>query len=593
MASGPEAEAIALFQAGRFAEAQAAFVAILEKNPRQANALQALGVMALQSQRLEEAVALLQRADKAQPGSFPILYNLGTALRRSGRLVDALPAFRRAVSVNARSAEAHLGLGNTLREMGERARARDSFAAALRIDSTLAAARYNLALVEIDDGNDGAAESQLRQVVEREPLHAEAWNLLGLIAQRREAIDEAIAAYERAVEADAGFAPALVNHGNALKDRGDLDGACVLYERAIAADPRETGALVNRASVQLERGRLDAARADATRALAIRPLLADAQYALGLVQLREHDFENGWDGYERRFETAPPAATLPAPRRPRLASSDLGKARRIAVRMEQGLGDQVLYSTLLPELEERQVTGVVELDPRLAAAYRRSFPRCEFPDAQSAAAAIATCDHELPIGSLPSLFRRTLASFDAQPSALLAPDPARAAHARRILGGGRLVGISWRSFQGFGRRHIASRKSIPLECFGALARANVRLVDLQYGDVAEERRAFDERYPGLRADLPLDLRDDIEGVLGALEACALVITASNVTAHFAGALGKRTWLVYLGANPPFHYWAPREDGRCLWYPSVEIVTDRRWTRWEAAFEVIAERLRRE
>jgi len=92
-------------------------------------------------------------------------------------------------------------------------------------------------------------------------------------------------------------------------------------------------------------------------------------------------------------------------------------------------------------------------------------------------------------------------------------------------------------------------------------------------------------------DVPgLDRREDIDGILAAIEACDLVVTSSNVTAHFAGALGKPTWLVYLGANAPFHYWEPRTDKRSLWYPSVELVTDTRWSDWKDAFEAIAKRM---
>ena len=174
---------------------------------------------------------------------------------------------------------------------------------------------------------------------------------------------------------------------------------------------------------------------------------------------------------------------------------------------------------------------------------------------------------------------------------LLVPDAQRSSATREALGEGRRIAISWRSFQKAGRRHIAERKSIPLECFAALAAPGLRLVDVQYGDVVAERRAFDERHPRLRMQVPdLDLRDDIDGVFAAIAACDLVVTASNVTAHFGGALGKRTWLVCLEANPPFHYWAARSDGRSLWYPSVEVVTDPAWKRWEEAFEALAARL---
>ncbi len=88
----------------------------------------------------------------------------------------------------------------------------------------------------------------------------------------------------------------------------------------------------------------------------------------------------------------------------------------------------------------------------------------------------------------------------------------------------------------------------------------------------------------------LDLFDDLDGVLAAIEACDLVVTTSNVTAHLAGALGKPTWLVYLAANPPFHYWVPLADGQSLWYPSVRVVTGRSLDTWEKAMARIDELL---
>jgi hypothetical protein len=234
----------------------------------------------------------------------------------------------------------------------------------------------------------------------------------------------------------------------------------------------------------------------------------------------------------------------------------------------------------------------VEIDPRLAIVYRRSLSQFGYP-APDDVAALEACDAEIPIGSLAALFRPSTESFGGQPEALLHADPQRVSETAPLLPGGRKVGISWRSFQKAARSHIAERKSIPLGLFARLAQDNLTLVDLQYGDVDAERAAFDSAHPGLRFQIPgLDLRDDIEGILAAIACCDLVITASNVTAHFAGALGKRTWLVYRGANPPFHYWAPHQR-RSLWYPSVEVVTDLAWTDWETAFSAVAERLARE
>src|SRR5204863_477504 len=79
-----------------------------------------------------------------------------------------------------------------------------------------------------------------------------------------------------------------------------------------------------------------------------------------------------------------------------------------------------------------------------------------------------------------------------RPERLLAADAARAHAMRAQLAprGECLVGISWRSFQPRTRRLLERKKSAPLESFLAASRmANVKLVDLQYGDTASERAA--------------------------------------------------------------------------------------------------------
>ena len=81
----------------------------------------------------------------------------------------------------------------------------------------------------------------------------------------------------------------------------------------------------------------------------------------------------------------------------------------------------------------------------------------------------------------------------------------------------------------------------------------------------------------------LDLFHDLDGVLAPIAACDVVVTASNVTAHLAGASGKRTLPVYLVACPPFH-WATDASGRSLWYPSMRIVTGARINSWEGALQ---------
>jgi len=122
----------------------------------------------------------------------------------------------------------------------------------------------------------------------------------------------------------------------------------------------------------------------------------------------------------------------------------------------------------------------------------------------------------------------------------------------------------------------------------------VQLVDVQYGDTGAERAAF-EKSTGCTVQRLADVDhfNDLESVFATIAACDLVITTSNVTAHFAGAMGKAAWLLFPGGHAPFHYWVPGPDGRSLWYPSVEIVSAPQLGDWGSLAEYAAERLRKE
>lgn len=147
-----------------------------------------------------------------------------------------------------------------------------------------------------------------------------------------------------------------------------------------------------------------------------------------------------------------------------------------------------------------------------------------------------------------------------------------------------LVGISWKS----ANRELGLLKSLALRDWsGILSVPGARFVDLQYGDTAAERGEA-ERQSGARIEhLPdLDLYRDLEGLAALCAACDLVITASNVTAHVAGALGRPVWLLAPRANGRHWYWfAGRADSP--WYPSMRIYTQDAAGNWSGVLDAVA------
>jgi len=467
------------------------------------------------------------------------------------------------------------------------------------------AAHFNLGNLHRLAGRLEEAAASYRRTLEITPRDPDALNNLGLVYERQRRPDEATACFRQALALNPDHIQALSNLGNVLRELGLLEEAAASCERALALRPDFLDALVNLGNVRATQSRPNDAQALYERALELDPACADAQYYIAVLRLFRLEFEHAWPGYERRmdvrdfrklnFRKGPESVAL-YDRLPRWRGPGEGGVGEVAIWAEQGIGDQVLYSTLIPELVQAETRYVYEVDARLLRAYERAFPQRHFvPREDPPREELQQASRVLAAGSLPQWFRRSRADFARQPAKLLGALPGHIAHYRErlaVLGPGLKVALSWRSTQ---KDWFVLKKSAPLGDFAPLLKlAGVQFVDVQYGDTAAERGAV-EQASGMRMLRfeAVDHTNDLEELFAILEACDLLITTSNATAHFAGALGKRTWLLYLADRAPFHYWARGGSNRSLWYPSVEIVTAPELTDWRSLTGYAAGKLKQE
>jgi tetratricopeptide (TPR) repeat protein len=579
--------------AGDAAGAERAYRRAASLQPGHAETHYNLGVFLQEQGRAEESAAAYRQALALRPAFAPAHNNLANLLKAQGRIDEALAHYREAIRHDPQLGDAYSNYGSALRELGRHEEAIPLLERALVLRPQSAPALNNLGIAYFGRNRFAEAEQCHRRALELEPGFHEARNNLGNAVAALGRDEEAIACYRAVIEQVPGYADAHSNLGLQLQERGEIQAAIACYERTLALAPAHADAINNLGYLLQEEGRQDEAMALYRRAMEADPRNIRPAYNLGLAHLCRFEFAEGWRLCELRYHTTPPVAVMRAFPFPEFQAADFGRGRRIAIWREQGVGDQVLYSTLLPELAARGERFVVEIDRRLIPALARAHPDWDVVAPEHSEARFAECDRHLAVASLPRLLRTAREDFERQPRRLLAPDAARSAEYRERLAGdgARVVGISWRSFQPKARGYLQRKKSASLAAFGALsARPGLRLLDLQYGDTAEERAAFAAAGGRLARLDDLDLFNDLDGVLAAIEACDVVVTTSNVTAHLAGALGRETLLVYLRANPPFHYWVPDEEGRSLWYPSVRIVTGAALDSWEAALARVDELL---
>ena len=623
---------LAALREGRMADAEAALRRSLGADPDSVDALQALGTALIAQGRPGEAIGCLDRARRLR-ASPAVLHNRALALFQLRRYAEAradlegalaqapaqhaswnllgsvraalgdataAEAYMRAIAIRPDHAETHFNLGLLHHGAGRVEEAIASYRAALALRPGLESARAKLAAALNEQGfahfrarRIEPAIAAYRASLDLRPDLHEARNNLGAALAAAGRHGEAIESFRAVLAAQPSDAAALSNLGYSLQASGDADGARRAFESALAVEPAHAQALANLGFLLQEDARYEEAAALYTRALAADPGSAMAAYNLGVVHVASRRFDEGFPLLENRYRTTPPMTMARAIPLPAFGEGDWGAGHRTAIWGEQGVGDRILFATLLPDFASRGEDFVLETDARLVPAFARAHPDWTVVTREQSDAAFAGCDRGIANPSLAPLMRRTLADFDRQPQALLAADPKRAAdfRARLAKDGARVVGVSWRSFQSAARGAVQRRKSAALADLADLSkRDDLRLVDLQYGDTAAEREAFGHAGGRLERLDGLDLFNDIDGVLAAIAACDAVITTSNVTAHFAGALGKRVLLVYLAGMPPFHYWATDASGRCVWYPSMRIVTGTGLDTWEKAFARAAERL---
>lgn len=105
-------------QAGRLAQAEACYREALSRDPRRADALQLLGVIAHQVGKHELAIQWIGQAVAACPTVAPFRNNLGTAYRGAGQFEQAVESYRKSIELDPSAKDAFLNLIAVLVDRG-------------------------------------------------------------------------------------------------------------------------------------------------------------------------------------------------------------------------------------------------------------------------------------------------------------------------------------------------------------------------------------------------------------------------------------------------------------------------------------------
>jgi hypothetical protein len=303
------------------------------------------------------------------------------------------------------------------------------------------------------------------------------------------------------------------------------------------------------------------------------------------------DYQNGWPDYEMRL--ADRDVPVRALRLPRWDGAAL-EGKTLLVYGEQGLGDQIMFASCLPDVIGGAGHCAVECAPRLEALFRRSFPAATVY-AVSADGAVPpesgklSIDAEIPIGSLPLHVRYDRAAFPYHSGYLKSDTRSVEAWRKRLalLGSGLKVGISWR---GGTPKTRGPLRSLPLpQWLPILKCPHVQFVSLQYSSNAETELAALEAECSIRVVHWPEAIDDFDQTASLVCALDLVISVQTTVVHLAGALGRPAWAL-VAAVPEWRYL--HEGSSLPWYPAVRLFRQPALHDWRSVVDRVAKELQR-
>lgn len=576
----PLQAALALHRQGKHDLAMQRYVAILQGNPNNIDALYYVAVLAIQEGQIDEGIKVIGRALDVGPPQARFHNLMGQAYLRGNKDGEALQAFSRAIEADAGFADAYGNRGTLLAEMKRLPEALADFDRALALRPDNPTDLCNRAGVLSNLGRLDEAIAGFDRALMLMPQLAPAFYNRAEVKMRLGRFADALADCDRAIALYPNMAGAHSNRGLTLKAMGRLEEARSSIERALTIDPNNVEAFANRGNVSYEQGRLDDAIADYDRALKVRPDFAEANYGRALASLTRGDWETGFRLYDHRDRLKTPAhKSLPHPR----WTGEAVPGERLLLLCEQGLGDMILFSRFAPHLAKRGV-DVTLLAPE---PMRRLLSTLD-------GVTVAGMDDAPPVNGHPLRWlplMSTAGALGVRPDNVPATGPYLAAEPALVeqwaawLGGeGFKIGINWGL--GSARDWFGRLRDVPLAAFAPLADIpGVRLVSLQKGpplnQIGGVPFAARIEQPGDDFDAGPDAFVDTAALMTNLD---LVVTCDTSIAHLAGALGRPVFTA-LPTVADWRWLTGRSD--TPWYPTMTLFRQNVAGDWREPFARIA------
>lgn len=425
-----------------------------------------------------------------------------------------------------------------------------------------------------------------------DPSDGEALNIIAYIMLNTEKPAIAYPLLKQLITLEPENPMAWLNMGMACSDLWRYNDAKRSYKKGIkyADNVRQESMLsVNMASLMVDHGEFAEAQPYCERAIELRGDSVKGKANLGFCQLAQRNWD-GWANYRECIDTE---------WRPIVQYNDEplwdGVSRgTICIYAEQGLGDEISFGQMLIDMQkwcdENESHLVVDVNPRLEALFKRSFPDMDIHGTRGIKRIDwdpRDIDYSLPMAQLGEYFRTKDEDFTGK--AYMTADPDRVLQWKSLFKTKNkpVIGIAWR---GGIWKTAAKYRQLDLEqLLPVLKSVDAHWVSLQYKDSTKEIEAFREVHPEIDlVEYPhCTLSHDYDDTVAMIQAMDMVVCMQTTVVHVAGSLGVPCW-TFVPQSSQWRYGQKGED--FVWADSVRIIRQQQKGEWDDVMQKTGEEL---
>jgi len=528
-------KAINLFNKQDFQKSLNILIDLSKTEPKSIDVLMYIAFNLMQLHKYNDAASYLKNIITLNKNLPQIFYNLAICFGTLGKYKEAIDNYKKAISIKKDYFEAYIQLGQLLKKINLLDDAITVYKTALTQGIQTDSIYVNISELYYLKKN-----YQLSMALANEALNLNPKNYL-----------------------------AMINIANCLMEKGEVANGIIELEKAKNICPNSPMIFNNLGFLYKQLENDEKATENYIKAIELNPKLHDAHFNLSHIQLSQNNFKEGWHNYEYRWGVQKKFSLKLNFNKPQW-NENLG-FDRILIWGEQGIGEQILFSSIIPDISSKFKKVLICVEDKLVKLFQKKFidlKVCSLSNKINE----NEFDYHLPICSLAKVFRNHPDYFN-QPHYKYLQDHNNPKRTNKKL----RCALSWKSTN----KDLANYKSIKLEDLKEiLLLDDIDFFDIQYTNEEKEVSAIKKKHNiDIYKDQTFDSFNDLYELSEFIKTCDFVVTVSNTNAHISAFMGVPTYILLPKTRGKFWYWENDINGQNLWYSSIVKFKQEKQNEW--------------